>query len=76
MTPKELSDNLTRMYLEAPEGDSVVMIHLFGIIFAAEIEECGESPSKIVRRSGVPNSYDAEVSKGIKLSRYVVLRED
>lgn len=37
MNIKELGDKLREMYINAPKGDSVAMIHLFGIIYAKEI---------------------------------------
>jgi hypothetical protein len=37
MTLNELAIKLNEMYNNAPKGDSVAMIHLFGIIYAIEI---------------------------------------
>ena len=50
------------------------MIHLFGIKYADEIRDCGVPVTTIVRLSGLPHSYNTEVSKGVRLARYVVPR--
>lgn len=41
MTLNELADTLSDMYQNAPHGDSVAMIHLFGIKYALEIKALG-----------------------------------
>ena len=74
MTPKELSDKLSSMYHNAPKGETVAMIHLFGIKYAAQIQNCGESAQYIVEQSSIPNSYVTEVNKMVKLARYVIPR--
>ena len=74
MTPQELSDELARMYHDAPQGEAVVMIHLFGIRYADRIRRSGESIRQIVQRSGIPLTYVTEVNKMVNLARYVVPR--
>lgn len=75
MTPKELADELDRMYHEAPKGETTTMVRLFGITFADEIGKCPESSvGKIVQRSSVPRSYVTEIHKGVRLAHHVVLR--
>ena len=74
MTPDELGRTLSEMYGAAPEGEATTMIHLFGIKYADEIRGCGASVTDIVRLSDLSNSYNAEVSKGVRLARYVVPR--
>ena len=39
MTLNELGTKLSEMYNNAPKGDSVAMIHLFGIKYADQIKE-------------------------------------
>ena len=69
----KLASILSQMYRTAPVGDTVVMIHLFGIRYASEIKNCGKGKVKnIVRLSDIPNSYQTEVSKGVHLARYVI----
>ncbi|MCY4393824.1 MAG: hypothetical protein OXC10_01635 [Rhodospirillaceae bacterium] len=56
MTPQELTDILNRIWAAAPEGEAMAKVHLFGIIYAGEIRGRGESVSKIVRQSRVPDA--------------------
>ena len=58
-------------YLESAEGDSVSMIHLFGIRHAEDIRRCGKSVTELVKRSSIPNSYVTEVHKGMRLAKFV-----
>ena len=54
-----------------------MMVHLFGIKYADEIRNCGASVAEIVRLSALSHTtYATEVSKAVKLARYVVLRPD
>ena len=63
------------MYNNALENESTTMIHLFGIKYADEIRLNGYTSKRIVSASGIKDSYFAEVNKGIKLSRYVQLKD-
>lgn len=74
MTPEELAKALSDMHRNAPQGEKPTMIRLFGIKYADEIRDCGGSVAEIVRLSSVSDSYNAEVSKGIQLARYVIVR--
>ncbi|MNI64092.1 hypothetical protein D3C73_1195100 [compost metagenome] len=60
------------MYNKASQGKQVAKIHLFGIKYADVIQKNHYSVKDIVAASGLIISYVAEVSKGIKLSEYVV----
>lgn len=71
MTSRKLAQELADMYFNAPQGDKVTMIHLFGIRYAEKIEYCGSSIQKIVKLDGIGDSYATEVHKGIRLSQYV-----
>lgn len=51
------------------------MIHLFGIIYAYEIENAGITSIDVIKAAQMPESYKSEVYKGIRLSQYVELRE-
>ena len=73
MAPEELADILDRMYRCASRDDQVMMVHLFGIRYADEI---GKSASEIVRLSELPDRYDTQVRRGVRLARYVSLRPD
>ena len=72
MNIKELGLKLREMYINAPTGDSVAMIHLFGIIYANEINKFDNQKKEIIKISGISESYITELSKGIKLADYVV----
>jgi hypothetical protein len=72
MTTKELGRELREMYLNAPKGDAVAMIHLFGIIYADEISNFDNAKKEIIIESGISESYITELSKGIKLAKYVI----
>lgn len=71
MTLNELARKLSEMYNNAPKGDSVAMIHLFGIKYAKEIKESEYSKKDIITQSGIRPSYLAELTKGVKLAEYV-----
>lgn len=74
MTPEELAKALSDMHDSARQGEKPTMIRLFGIKYADKIRDCGASVAEIVRLSSVRDSYNAEVSKGIQLARYVIIR--
>ena len=63
------------MYDNAPDGDTVAMIHVFGIKYAEEIRISDTNPRQIAESSGIPASYVSEISKGVKLAKYVTLRK-
>ncbi|RAI94302.1 hypothetical protein DET54_108102 [Paenibacillus pabuli] len=75
MTVDELGEILNNMYRNAPDGDQVANIHLFGVKYADIINRNDFSVKEIVIASGISLSYTTEVSKGIKLSKYVVTKE-
>jgi hypothetical protein len=70
MTTEELIAKLSEMHENALPRDSTTMIRLFGIKYANELKDCGDPITEIARRS-VGKSYHAEISKGIRLARYV-----
>ncbi|UAL47989.1 hypothetical protein K7887_03205 [Sutcliffiella horikoshii] len=72
MNKNELSKILYEMYTSAPEGEQVANIHLFGVKYADYIIKSNYKATEIVKLSGLKPSYSTEVSKGIRLSKYVV----
>ena len=72
MNIHEAAKTLRNMYDQAPYGERVAMIHMFGIIYADEIAHIPRSD--LVREAGMRTSYHSEVSKGIKLVKYVELK--
>ncbi|HFD32814.1 MAG TPA: hypothetical protein ENJ28_08940 [Gammaproteobacteria bacterium] len=71
MTLQELGKLLHDMYFDSKDGEAVAMIHLFGIKYAEEINKLGASKRDIANAAGIRESYGTEISKGVKLSRYV-----
>lgn len=76
MKIQELAQILGDMYENAKRNEAVCQINLFGIIYAAEIEAAQCSIKELVRLSGINMGYVTEVSKGIKLAKYVVPLEN
>lgn len=70
----EFSSTLKDMYRNAPHGDQVAMIHLFGIKYAIEIKNAECSLKEILQSAGMNLSYATEISKGIKLAKYVTIK--
>ena len=72
MSENELGRILKGMYDNALKGYQVANIHFFGVKYASIILENNFKATDIVRASGINLSYATEVSKGIKLSKYVM----
>lgn len=75
MTNKQLAASLRRAYFGARRNEAACQIHLFGIRYAAQLQTCGCPIREIAALSGIPMGYLPELSKGIKLARYVQLKE-
>ena len=84
MTVNQAVNALRSAYQKAPMGEKEVAIHLFGIKYARELRELkllGVSMSDIVRKAqplgkSKGANYAAEVSKGVKLAKYVKIVRD
>ena len=74
MELEELAEILHDMYFNSEEGEAVAMIHLFGIKYAEDIQSLGVSKRAIAQAAELEESYGTEISKGVKLSRYVYLK--
>ena len=74
MNEKELAKILKNVYESARCKEISVRIHLFGIQYGQIIKEKGFKISKIVEMSGIEKGYIPEISKGVKLSEYVVMK--
>ncbi len=72
----ELATILNKMYNNPPVKERVAMIHLFAINYAKEIQDYNIAAAELVRAAGLNDSYHTEISKGIKLSKYVVCKDD
>ena len=75
MTINELGNKLRKMY-ETKGANKTTMIHLFGVIYSNEIRESGIKPIEIVKAAQMHESYKTEVSKGMSLAEYVVLKQE
>ena len=75
MTEYELGQKLKEMYEEGiQKKEKTTQIHLFGIIYADVIRGNNLNIVEIIKFSGISSSYNVEVNKGIKLSKYVELK--
>ena len=75
MSIDELSLKLKEMYENAPKSEQVVNIHLFGIMFGDIIKRNKYSVAQIIELAEMKKSYNVELSKGIKLSKFVKLKD-
>lgn len=74
MSAYDLGKILNDMYENAPSKEQTTMIHLFGIKYAKEIRDNNITPREILVYAKLPESYQVEINKGIKLAKYVVLK--
>lgn len=74
MTVIELANILRDMY-ENASSEKTTMIHLFGIKYADEIKRNGYTPKEILKAAGMQESYQTEISKGVRLAKYVIAKE-
>ena len=55
------------------------MVHLFGIMYAHEIQACGDFPTRtareIVQRAGIPESLHMDINRGRLLAEYVTVHD-
>ena len=72
----ELIKKLNYMYENAPDKDGTTMIRLFGIMYSNEILNNKINVTEIANESIVNDSYHAEISKGIRLARYVDIKNE
>lgn len=75
MVKAELAALLRAMYDGAKRNEAACQVHLFGIKYAKELQECGCPLKEIVQLSGISMGYLSEVSKGVKLAQYVEPKE-
>ena len=74
MTVGEAAAVLRRMHESAPRGEKVTCLFLFGIIHADDLAAL--SVRDVVREAGVRPTYYTEIRRGIKLAKYVQIKED
>ena len=76
MDGKTLAGILREKYQGASRNEAACQVHLFGIQYAEALRECSWPLREIVKESGIGMGYLSEVNKGIKLARYVQLKEE
>ena len=69
MTITDLAERLRRILEAAPEDRKTAMMHVFGIIFAEDIDHYGGAA--IAREAGQPNP--AALTDGRNLANYVAV---
>lgn len=73
MTEYILGNVLKEMYETAQAKEQTLNIRLFGIHYAGLLGQF--SKTEILKVAGLSDSYKTEISKGIKLAKYVNLIE-
>ena len=73
MSEDELARILKERYENAKRNEAALQIHLFGIEFAKEIRAVWFTIAELIEKADMSPGYAAELSKGIKLSDYVML---
>ena len=74
MKIEELSELLKDKYENAPKNEQVVNIHLFGIEFGEIIKKHNYKVAEIIKLAEMKKSYNVELSKGIKLSKFAKIK--
>jgi hypothetical protein len=67
----ELVQILKSMYKNSAKNESTNALRLFGVNYAMEIKNCQQSIIFITTSAGLSKNYYVEISKGIKLAKYV-----
>jgi len=74
MTKQELSNKLKTMVSNAPKGEITTQYHLFGILYSLYIQDADFTADDIAEDAGLSRKYGIEIRKGIRLSKYVVMK--
>ncbi len=74
MTINKLGEILREMHSNAAPGDLAVTIHLFGVQYSTQIEDCGGTARDVAKAAGIPESYGTEIRKGVRFAEYVTVK--
>ncbi len=74
MTVEEAGDILRGAYNDAPQGEAVTSLFIFGIKYADDLVVL--SLKDVVRKAGIRPTYYTEIRRGIKLAQYAQIRQD
>ena len=66
---RDLSALLKEAWEQAPEGEVVVRIHLFGLDYVDELQDV--KLPELVAAAGIPKPYATEIRKGMRLAEFV-----
>lgn len=72
----ELGRELKKMYETASRNEQVAMVHVFAIKNGEIILKNKIKPVDIIKAADLQESYKTEISKGVKLSKFVTVRDD
>ena len=67
----EIGEKLGTMYHNAEDKTQVVSIYLFGIKYGYVITKNQFQPKRIIESSGIKSSYESELSKALRIYKYI-----
>ncbi len=70
---QELGALLENKYNNAEDNNKILSLYLFGIKYAGLIEKNNYNYKKIIEYANIPESLNVELSKAIKISKYVTI---
>jgi len=76
MEKLQMAEELKKVMASAPRKEAACYIHLFGIQYGEEITEKGYTAKELVNLAELPYGYQSELSKGIRLSKYVEMKRN
>ena len=74
MTTDEAIRILSDMYSKAPDRETAVQVHLFGIKYADQLK--GLNLRDIAERATGNRNWGTEINKGRNLAKYVKLKDE
>ena len=75
MNEQDLIKILKKEYTSAKRNEKVVSINLFGIKYAADLNQQNCNLKTIAEEATSHHYYNSEISRGIKLANYVKINE-
>ena len=76
MIELDLAMMLAKVHKDAPMGETVTALHVFGLHYAEEIRRCGlGATGRIAKTSKTGDSYGVELDKMLNLAPHVTLND-
>lgn len=75
MTIDEFAKELSKMYSGEDIVSKTTAIHMFGLKYADELEASGINKKDILQAAGMPDSYETEINKGIRIYKSIEKNE-